>query len=646
MAAVIGIVVAFLAVPGSDSPVGGAGGNRVVLLELHAPRDLGRLPARAGWCTIARNPQHCHLLQEGSGNAVDTGDSTEVWTMVPASGPRQGVHTPVPVEDATGWVDTTSELGAWSAADGYFRIASALDVMGPSADSTNVVTVHLLIVNSDPAQNNTYVIGAEGDDGWSITYSSSGNIRLRLNGASGSVTRSTTSAPVADGAPHCITAMMDGRTAGAGRLWVDHAEVTLSSQDMSGLGSWRGSARVAFFAKPNATSKSSGGILRSRVDFAAMTLADHDAICGTIWQPPSTDSHVLTKLAPADVSWTQTGGARCYAASATTAVCVPGGLPGLAWRAGVGLVLPTLEPDRTNRVLDSLDLSSANWSGDATSSVAAAVAPDGSKAAWTVTATDATTLYAVPTGYTASAPLSLRLWAKCSAGLLKLATDGAAGGAWTIDCATVGGAWAELHSTHAAVTEDATWFAASTGDATLIVTSDATGVTADLWLPTLTAELTGISVVPTGGAAVSTGAIAFEIDNDPDTYFKGGAGKITLVGDWIAGACFDTADSTDIGRTYGDGSDWFAFDNLGVTAFQCNLILAGVDTAVIRWKAAITLDATTVHAECLLNAVTQSWDATPSSPWDAATPGTIKLDGFGSTSCTAGIQTIRIENKP
>ena len=616
-----------------------------ILLSLLASRDLGRLPSRSIFCTLARPADHCWPFQESSFNVIDTGSATEKWDMVPISGAvRLAVSIPVPVEDATGFVETTSELASYGDGDGSMRVASGVENMGSSVDSTNLVTVTLLLVNGDRNQNNRYIFGAEGADGYSVTYSSAGNLRLRLNGTSSSVLRSTSSGPVDDSAVHCVTAMMDGRTVGAGKLWVDGVEVSLTSADMSGLGSWRANTTVAFYSNTAAgsTTRSVGGVLRARVDFAALTLADHNAICGTQWQPPSTDSNPLTKLAPADVSWTQTGGERCYAASAETAICIPGGLPGYAFSAALNDIGWPVEPDRTNRVLDSRDLSTASWTGGIDG---AAVAPDGSKAAATVSVTDASTLSQVAAGYAGSATLHLRVWAKCSSGTLKFATEGGAAGAWDVACATVGGAWTELHSGHAAVTEGAAWVADSTGDATLIVTSDATGVTADLWLPTLTSTA-GVSVIPTAGAAVATGSIAWQVDNDPAVYYKGAAGKITLLGEWIAGGCLDIADATDIGRQFSDGVDWFAFDNLGVSAFECQLALAGVDTAVVRWNSTSTLDGTTFHAECLLNTVAQTFAVNPTSSWTAATPSTIKLDGFGSTSCTALIQTIKIEDAP
>jgi len=606
----------------------------VVLLDLQAPRDLGRLPARSGWCTIARTAEHCYLLQETSGTATDVGSAAN-WHMAPSGSPRRGALTSLPVQDASGWVDITSELAL--GADGA---GSVIDDTVTSNDASRLVSV-TVVYRTRGNTGGRLVDKSLASPGWTLLNKGGGVGELvLLSRDSAGVKQITTVTAWGDNAWHCATGVIDSRTANAGKIYVDGNDETPAGNNLEAALGW-GDHATAIGAKTNGGQALDGAVARVRIDYAVITLVQHQAFCGTLWQPPSTNTHALTKLAPADVSWTQTGGTRCYAASADTSICVPGGLPGYAFSAALNSIGWPVEPDRTNRVLDSRDLSTGSWAGGID---AAAVAPDGSKTAATVSVTDASTLSQVVTGYSASATLNLRVWAKCSTGTLKFSTDGASAGSWDVACATVAGAWTELHSTHAAVTEGAAWMAASTGDATLIVTSDATGVTADLWTPTLT-DAAGLSVIPTAGAAVATGSIAWQVDNDPAVYYKGAAGKITLVGDWISGACFDVADATDIGRQFGDAIDWFAFDAIGVTAFRCDMPLAGADTAVIRWDSANVVDPG-LFAECLLNTVTQTWDSTPISSWTPATPGTIKLDGFGSTSCTAVIQTVKIEDAP
>lgn len=636
-AAVVAVVVGLI--------IGGVSTTRQDLLWLQAPRDIGRLPARSSWCTVARSAEHCYLLQEASGDASDTGSAAGKWHLSPNGATRQNIHTPIPTTDATGWADTTTERGAFfdgATGAGLQRSTDATNITGD--DIVSVTAVLQVQLQSASVRRVWMHRGAGSANGYELDIrDATGRIRMTVRGNSTTINTDGTTT-VTDGAPHCITGVFDARSASAARLYVDGTDNVPTGTDMSGASGWSASSAPTMGNHVGLGAFSTdGGVYRLRVDYAAITLAQHQAICGTLWQPPSTDSNALTKLAPADVTWTQTGGTRCYAQSGTTALCIPGGQVAHAYDATLGAIGWALEPTRTNRILWSHDLSNAAWLGSAATPTATA-APSGLLSGYSVTVDDASTLYQVGAGYGASAALYLRAWVKCSTGTLKFAADGASAGSWDVDCATVGGAWAELTSAHAAVTEGASWAAASTGDATLIMTSDATGVTAEIWHPTLT-EVNGLSTIPTSGAAVATGAITFEVDTDDATYYEGAKGKITLVGNWVSGACVDITDGSDTGRQYGDATDWFAYDSSDATAFICDMPLSGKDEAVIRWDstAAVTGAA---YAECLLNTVAQSWDATPSAGWTAADPDTIKMDGIGATSCTAYLQTIKIEDTP
>lgn len=635
------IVVAAIVMGGSDSttpqppPV-----TTPILLDLFAPRDVGRLPTRADWCTAGRTAEHCWLMQEGSGDVVDTGGATALWDLTPTGSPRQGVVGSIPVVDATGFVDTSSELGAWlDGGNGVLRTLEKAAVPNlPSA--TNLITVTVVYNMTKPVVNARLLFGGDTAARYEIIVLGSGSLRIQ---AKGPTTAKSSSTPAPLLGMRCFTAVFDGRTTDAVKIYSDGVEIVPATKDLNGTGSWQtaGGAGedVAFgnLTAPNGASTFPGAMYRARIDFAVITLAQHQEICGSLWD----FDHTATKLAAADLSWTQTGAERCFAQSATTALCVPGGLPAHVWRAGLALGW-ALEPDRTNRILDSEDLSTGNWAGDATT--LAVVAPDGSLTAWDTFVDDASSISAVPTGYTGSADVFPRLWVRCNAGSLLMGTDGAAAGSWTIDCPTVGGVWAELYDGHAAVTEGAQFAADSSGDATVIFTADATGVSFQAWQPTLT-EVRGFSVIPTGGSAAATGAIAWTVDNDPETYYKGIKGKVTIRADYVAGACVDISSGTQVGRMFGDATDWLAFDSSSATAFIANLALGGIDQSIVRWNSTTSLGGTD-FAQVLLNGLEQTWDATPTTGWTAASPTQILLDGFGSTSCTAAVQSVKVENSP
>lgn len=606
-----------------------------ILLELHAPRDVGRLPARSGWGCLVRCAEHVWLLNESSGDATDVGSSAD-WHLVQQGSPRRGVVGSVPVGDATGWVDTTSELGAFFDGVSGRSLQKSVDATNMPS-STNLVSLTFVFVAS--ASSNSRLFAAHSAArGYEVYLDSSGRPTMVGQGATMSKTVRTDDS-FDDGSVHCITFLMDGRTSNEGRIIVDGVDKTSATTELAGTGTWEKTLKPTLGAYTNNTAALTGGIFRGRVDFAAITLALHDTICGSLWDFEL--SAETTKVVSVDLAYTQTGGTRCLAQSATTALCVPGGDPAHVNRAGLGLAW-ALEPDRTNHIFDSHDLTTGNWAGAAPT--VAVVAPDGSLTAWEMTHDATSTIQQTAVSFTPSATVFPSLWVKCSLGTLKVGSP-AGSGMWDVDCPTVGGNWRELRSaSDAAVTETSAWAASGAGLSGFNFTTSAT-VIAAVWMPTLVEEDEGLSVIRTEGAAVATGAITWTVDNAPAVYYEGADGKIAITADYLAGACVDVSSGTQVGRQFGDATDWLAFDSSSATAYIANLALLGIDTAVIRWNSAASLGGTD-FAQVLLNGIQQTWDATPSIAWTAASPTAILLDGHGSTSCTAAIQTIKIEDGP
>jgi hypothetical protein len=264
---------------------------------------------------------------------------------------------------------------------------------------------------------------------------------------------------------------------------------------------------------------------------AAAQLANHVAFCGTYAQPL-----VSTHTAYADTTWTQSGASRCFATSATTALCWPGGRA--AYRYDGTIQRWAVEDSRTNRIAYNVSTAcSASWVCT-TATIAAAVDPAGGKLAAAMTMGGGTVDVA-GTGYTALATVYPRLWAKCAAGVLTIAHQGGVG-SWTVDCthASLSGAWAELHAGHAAVTVGAAWTATAAG----VVTVRFSGTDATVYAPTVT-QIDGYSLIPTAAAAGATGDVAFAVANATGVYWAAGdvvTTDITLLGAspacWVTGA--------------------------------------------------------------------------------------------------------------
>jgi hypothetical protein len=368
-----------------------------------------------------------------------------------------------------------------------------------------------------------------------------------------------------DGAPHCRTISWDRTVSDGVHLYLDGSED--GTGDASGDGALTGTDTFSI------GDPSSGGpvvVYRVRLDCGvALTQEQHQKLCGSLYQDPSEAYSADTELADADATYTHSGGTRCYQTAEHGATCIPGGTLGWAWdstldASGYGRGWPQ-EPGRVNRIVYSSAIDCSSWTCDSTPTIATEqVAPDGSATATSVTVTDASAIYQTASGYTNDAALDLRLWTKCNSGSLYV-TDGAVGslGDWTVDCSAVGGSWELLTDSHSAVTETTAFAAGSSGDATVYLTSDATGVTASVWIPTLT-ETAGLSVIPTEAAAVDTGTPAWTVDNSDGDYYDGSRGKLEMVGAWELYQPLDAYDEDYRGRTYGDGAEWVMWD-AGIT---------------------------------------------------------------------------------
>jgi hypothetical protein len=605
-------------------------------------RDHGYLPPRNTWCSLVRSSEHCYLLQESSGDAADTG-TTGGWALTPTGSPRQGVEPWIPVGGGA-VIDPWSETGVWfdgqTSGTRYLRTTGTVTNL-PS--STNLVSITVVWSAVSGVSGYPRVVSVGDTGGIYELMLNLGNVVVQ---AQGSVTTKFFSAvnTWSDIATHCMTAVFDGRSVNAGAIYVDGTDETPASPDLSGTGTWQSSTgRIAignYAVSPGDALTMPGANFRTRLDFASMSLTDHRTICGPFWSPPSDATNAKTKVAAADVSWTQTGGARCFANSGQTATCVPGGSPGFVYSPLAGWLGWPLEPTRTNRVIDSVELSSGNWGGTAAPVVF--VAPDNSKTAWDMTLTDAITLNQAVTGYTASVSLDLRFWANCSGGTLRVqALVGS--GDWSMNCSSWFG-WRELYDTDSKVTVNTPFQADSSGNLTIEFLSTVGGISSGpvLWLPTLT-EAAGLSTIPTNGSAVATGDIGFTVTNNG--YYDGTKGKVTVFGHWYSGGCVDITSGTNVGRQYSDAVDWFAYNSTPAVVYQCDMPLAGLDTAVIRWNSEKAVSGG-LFAECLLNGTPQSWDVTPSSGWTSATPSGIELAGQGATKCTAILREIKVVSEP
>lgn len=518
---------ALISIIGGGSDIPGTGAS-VVRLDLLAARDVGALPARNGWCGQA---QHCWVFQQSTGNATDYG-TPGGWHLSPVGTPRDGVVTSLPVRDASGWVDYTGELSF--AVDGvatdYFQKASA------TISGTNLFSASM-VISVPSAQADLYTLwGPPGLTGTSLFLATSGTLLGYFWNNSTFKSASFPGTGLDDGAWHCVTVVLDGRTADAAKLWIDGTEVVASSQNLD--------ETPGISTTGTLKTMGAGGALRSQIarwviSETAYTYADHLAYCGDLWQPPA-GGPANNKPLASDDTWTQTAGAGCYPTGSTSAVCVPGGLvPYTVDATGMGW---PVQQALTNELLYSTAVDCTNWTciGSA-SATPGAIAPDGSSTA---------SLLAVAVGanhveqdilgaFTADAsPLYLGMWFRCLTGTIHPhGSDDGTRGDWDIDCSCVGGQWTYLDADHPCITVNVPFNADSSGNSGLHF--DGGGlVSGTLWAPTLTEQRPWSDVViPTAASAVSLGSPIWAIANSTGAYYRAGDTVLQSLSEY-SGTCF------------------------------------------------------------------------------------------------------------
>jgi hypothetical protein len=501
------------------------------LLWLYAPRDMGRLPARASWCTLGRSAEHCWLMDQPSGTLTDTGSAATKWHMTAGAGTRRSVATGVPVAtSATTW-DATSELGV-----GTDQVSGAgLSRATTTTDASNVLSVSFAFSapHAGPGYTGQHLIYHQGTtSGFEVyitTSGSSATITAYLDGGAPTKYLNSIAAPISDGAPHCVTVVIDARTLNAFRVYVDGLDYTPEEHNATSVVSFAPNGTPTFYLYRNGNGLYSlagvGG--RARYDVAALTYDQHRSICGTAWDAPEGGD---TKIAPGDDYYAQTvAAARCYASSATTATCAPTAAPWYAWDRSTSSTRWPVEPARTNRLKWSMGASCARWTCS-TATMANTVSPAGTNWATAITMGGGYAQTEQASAYTAAAPLYHRVWMKASSGTIDASNVGGEGH-WTIDGTTLGGVWTELYTGHPAVTEIQPWKATGAG----AVVYRVSGANVSIWGATLT-EVAGLSVIPTAAAAQSTAAPRWSVDDIADSYYPAGS-AVTQSLTTLSGTC-------------------------------------------------------------------------------------------------------------
>jgi hypothetical protein len=212
---------------------------------------------------------------------------------------------------------------------------------------------------------------------------------------------------------------------------------------------------------------------------------------------------------------------------------------------------------------------------------------------------------------------------------------------------SISGQWTLIRHGHPAVTETTLWLSSTSGGIVFNLAASAAGFPgADIWGLTVTAE-DGIEVIPTRTSPAITGKVDWFVDNVPAAYYSGSCGKVFMAGEWNSGGCLDVVtDTSGVGRQDNDGTHWHLSNSAAIEIATANLVPAGVDLLQFRWNSSVALDGGAIFAEVLRNGVTQTWDVAPVAPWVPASPTAIRLSGYGSTSCWAGVQEVKIWSRP
>lgn len=474
------------------------------LMLLNPSIDMGVLPSRDKWCSLARDAEHCWLLQEAAGDAIDTG-SVGGWDLSSQDSPRRAVPLNVPVSDGAGGV-TWDEVGIGTseAGGGRMRISNVNMCDERIKSATVIVTRRRGAVGTIGFLwffgTNTLQIYPTGDERDTVFL-------VQSPGSSESVVYVVNETL----APMCITMAVDT----SDKMIVHINNSTVVDHDIpQPFAAWDTTENVGlnFLHRTNPV----GTLYRARIDCGhQITLAEHQEICGSLGQPPSNNIRRRQRIRAGDTSFSHTGGERCFQQGAHSASCVPADYVPWAWSATHGHGWPD-EPERTNRVLYSYDIDCTTW--DCTDPPPTItkyrVAPDGTRSATLVeTDDDVKAIFTPAAGYTKDTTLHLSLWMKCAAGTVVI--EGTAG-KWEVDCAVVDDEWEYLTADHGAVTVDSAFGSDGAGNITLTLRSDEAGGGEFLvWMPTLT-QVAGLSTIPTAAAAVEVGGVeqAYTIEAD------------------------------------------------------------------------------------------------------------------------------------
>jgi hypothetical protein len=642
------IMISLWGGPDTYTPAQRSNSAANILLWLYAPRDMGRLPSRTDWCT---GSAHCWLAQEAAG-ATQLADATGGWTLAATGTPRTGVYTGLPVEDATGWVDFSSELSTHT--DGQAASGTGSWVLAAQTQSaTNLVSVSAIImpVYRQATARVLYSHRATATTtGFEAGVATDGTLYMTVESSAATTLTVKTAATWDDGAWHDVVFRLDGRTANAGRIYVDGAEAQAASPTLFTGGTWAfASGPVTLGADAAGANVWPGGIARLRVAIEAAVPT------GSLWGfDPQSDAKVVA----ADIAWTQSGSVRCFRISATQAFCGAGGKPTYTVSSALLAARPSsgvgwaVEPTRRNFMIKNHGICGANlWlsgGAPATATCYSAVSPSGAKDGSSIVGSNTKGIYRTQGAYTAGGTVYPRFWVRCSSGTLITQTAvNAESGQWSINCATVGGVWAEMTPTHPAVTVNYAWKASGTGlVGQTFYSGTGSNIAADLWLPSIT-EVDGNSVIYTQEVYAPTGTISWTVDNAPPAYYSGSCGKLQLAGDWASGGCLDIYNgATNAGRQGIDGAHWHMWNSDATEIGTANLVPSGVDVIQTRWSSAAALAPLTRYAVVLRAGAAATWDASPMAIWTPASPPAIHLDGYGTTSCRAVIQDLKIWDKP
>lgn len=494
-------------------------------VDLDAERDMGALSdmgtADGQWCQDS--PEWCVSLQTSA--ATDFGSFNK--PLVDGVGARHGVETYIPTSDATGWASFTGEAASW-----YDNLSGARSAMATSQawPATDLFTFSV-VFTSAPDSDTQYLVYALANGGWNLYIDNLGRVVALVRDKSVNAKTAIANTTVDDSAWHCMTIVFDGRSSNAATGWIDGVGIDWLTTDLNTPDTWDGASNPKV-GGANSTTSLNGAIARIRYDSQdALTRAEHLELCGTMWRSNAggaTDTQPLL----ADISWTQTGNARCYPTGATSAVCSPGGAsPYVVDATGIGWAVDLTAVNRLTYTSPT-EITCSSWTCS-TATIDATLAPDGGKGAAAITMGGGYIEHAA-TGYTVATTLHGNVWAKCSAGTLTIAHQGGTG-SWTVNCTTVGGAWTLLRPEHAAVTVGAAFQSDGSGGLTLRFS----GTNAEIWIPTWTEQHSANGmVIPVNGTTItSTGDPVWAIDNSGGGYYVTGD-TVTQTLTEHTGTCF------------------------------------------------------------------------------------------------------------